>query len=94
MWGPQKDVPGECNAHLHIADDHGDNHATMRCQLEPGHDGPHREAYRAYVGEGNAGGEVVVTWEKSEEDWEAEMRKQEEDWSWEEHQEWLESQED
>jgi hypothetical protein len=45
MWGPPKDVEGKCNAELHIADDYGDNHATMKCQLEPGHAGPHREDY-------------------------------------------------
>lgn len=39
------DVLGECNAHLHIGDDYGDNHATMRCQLKAGHPGLHREQY-------------------------------------------------
>ncbi len=47
---------GECNAELHIADDYGDNHATMRCQLEPGHDGPHQEEFE------RANKPVVVTW--------------------------------
>ncbi len=55
MWGPPEDVPGECNAQLHIADDYGDNHATMRCSLPPGHEGPHKEVYQHK-------GEVVVTW--------------------------------
>ncbi len=27
----------ECNAQLYIADDHGDNKATMICQLPKGH---------------------------------------------------------
>ena len=46
MFGPPEDVKGECNAHLHIADDYGDNHATCRCRLEPGHEGPHQEEYQ------------------------------------------------
>lgn len=35
-----------CPATCEIADDYGDNHATMRCQLATGHDGPHREHFR------------------------------------------------
>ena len=62
MNGPQKDVAGECNARLSIGDDWGDNSATMRCQLKPGHDGPHVERYNAgYHGDVNM---VTVTWEK------------------------------
>lgn len=34
-----------CNAELHIADDFGDNSATIKCQLEEGHSGPHLEAF-------------------------------------------------
>lgn len=61
MWGgPPKDVPGKCNARLYIGDDFGDNHATMRCGLPPGHRGFHREEYSAY------GGRVRVSWEKDE----------------------------
>ena len=66
MRGPQ-DVPGECNAHLSIGDDFGDNSATMRCSLKAGHDGKHREEW----GEG-----CVVEWIKDmreppcEHDWE------------------------
>lgn len=41
-----EDVAGECNAHLYIGDDFGDNYATMRCQLPLGHSGPHREEFR------------------------------------------------
>jgi hypothetical protein len=44
-----------CGCELHIADDYGDNHATMRCQLDSGHDGKHREVYR--------GGKVQIEWE-------------------------------
>lgn len=46
-----------CNAELHIGDDFGDNHATMRCQLEEGHEGPHEKRFAR--GEGK----VVVTWD-------------------------------
>jgi hypothetical protein len=28
MFGPPKDVPGECNARLSIGDDYGDNAAS------------------------------------------------------------------
>lgn len=58
-YGEPEDVTGQCNARLFIADNFGDNHATMRCQLEPTHDGLHREQYDA-----QRGGPVVVTWEK------------------------------
>lgn len=36
-----------CPATCELADDHGDNEATMRCQLPEGHAGPHRELFRA-----------------------------------------------
>jgi len=56
MFGPPKDVEGECNARLHVGDDYGDNHATMRCQLKPGHKGMHKEEYDSHTGK------VVVRW--------------------------------
>lgn len=56
MFGEPDDVEGECNAHLYIGDNFGDNHATMRCQLTPGHKGPHREEFEREEGP------VVVTW--------------------------------
>lgn len=56
MFGPPDDVDGECNAHLYIGDDYGDNHATMRCQLKPGHEGPHQEVYKSH------GEDVIITW--------------------------------
>lgn len=34
-----------CKAELHIGDDHGDNRATMHCELEDGHSGPHVERF-------------------------------------------------
>ena len=61
MFGPPEDVPGECNARLGIGDDYGDNTATMRCQLQPGHEGLHQEEFEAN------GGKVIVTWEKADE---------------------------
>ena len=45
----------KCDAELHIGDDFMDNHATMHCQLNKGHAGPHREKY-------DHDGPVVVTW--------------------------------
>jgi hypothetical protein len=60
MFGPPKDVSGECNSRLSIADDYGDNSATMRCSLKPKHTGPHREEYEANEGK------VVITWEKGD----------------------------
>lgn len=43
--GPQPDRPGKCNAVLSIGDDYGDNSATMKCQLDPGHEGRHEEVW-------------------------------------------------
>jgi hypothetical protein len=60
MFGEPKDVEGECNSHLYIADNYGDNHATMRCGLPKGHKGPHCEEFE------RKGGKVVVTWENDE----------------------------
>lgn len=60
MFGEPSDVDGECNAHLYIADNYGDNHATMRCQLESGHEGPHKEEFD------RDGKPVVVTWHNDE----------------------------
>lgn len=61
--GEPNDVPGECNAHLYIGDNFGDNHATMRCQLPHGHEGRHQEVFRY--------GTVEVTWENDERDYDA-----------------------
>lgn len=57
MWGKPKDVEGQCNARLFIADDYGDGTATMRCQLALGHDGVHREDF-----ERKGDTVVTVTW--------------------------------
>lgn len=63
MYGKPKDVEGQCNAHLYIGDDYGDNHATMRCHLPKGHKGVHCEQYT-----GSFAGSVQVTWENDERD--------------------------
>lgn len=62
MLGEPEDVEGECNARLYIGDNYGDNHATMRCGLTPGHKGPHKETY---LQPGNDG-TVIVTWDVDE----------------------------
>lgn len=46
----------KCDAHLYIADKHGDNEADMCCQLELGHDGEHKEVFTRYDHP------VTVTW--------------------------------
>jgi len=50
-----------CGAILSIADDHGDNTATMSCQLPEGHGCRHRNEYSSH-----SGGNVTVEWEKDE----------------------------
>ena len=49
----------QCNRAMSIGDDHGDNEATMRCQLPMGHEGQHRETY-----ESCSHGKVTITFEK------------------------------
>jgi hypothetical protein len=56
MFGEPEDVDGECNACLFIADNYGDNSATIRCQLAPKHEGLHREQFE------RKGGTVTITW--------------------------------
>jgi hypothetical protein len=56
MWAEPTDVEGECNARMSIADDYGDNSATIRCQLAAGHEGLHQEQYT------RKGGTVTITW--------------------------------
>lgn len=48
-----------CEQKFEIADDHGDNVATMTCGREKDHKGPHQENYQA-----GAHGSVIVIWEK------------------------------
>lgn len=52
-----QDVKGECNIRLSIADDYGDNSATMRCSLSKDHEGSHIERYNSF------GKKVTVSWE-------------------------------
>lgn len=61
MLGEPADVPGDCNARLFVADNYGDNHATIRCQLAADHEGLHQERFVRH-----RGGEVVITWESDE----------------------------
>ncbi len=49
-----------CEAELHIGDDFGDNHATIKCQLPEGHDGTHKEEFQ------RNGTPVVITFECDE----------------------------
>lgn len=50
----------KCEAELHIADDQGDNEATMVCGLDKGHDAktPHEERYPR----GDRMTQVLVQW--------------------------------
>ena len=57
MFGPPKDVPGQCNVRLQIGDDYGDNCTTFRCQLPVGHDGRHQEEFVNGV-------PITVLWDK------------------------------
>jgi hypothetical protein len=52
----------QCGACLFIADDHGDNSATISCQLTPGHDGEHKEIFK------RDHGPVTITWSGDERD--------------------------
>ena len=58
MFGKPSDVEGECNAHLYLGDDYGDNTCTIRCHLPQGHDAPHKEVCRD--------GDVTITWSEDE----------------------------
>ncbi len=60
MFGPPKNVEGECNARLYLADDYDDNRCTVRCSRPAGHDGPHGAAFQ------RAGGPVAITWHADE----------------------------
>ncbi len=45
-----------CEAILYIADDYGDNEATIHCQLPEGHELPHKEEFE------RRGMPVLITW--------------------------------
>lgn len=59
--GEPEDRPGECNAHLHIGDDYGDHHATMRCDRPAGHADLHCERFSDHGHE-----VVIVQWKHDE----------------------------
>lgn len=44
MYGAPKDVEGKCNARLELGDDYGDNSCTFLCELNPDHQGRHKES--------------------------------------------------
>jgi hypothetical protein len=64
-YGEPPDINGACNARLHLGDNHGDNHITFVCQLEPCHDGPHQEMSRQ-VDEKGTTGSVTTLWDFDE----------------------------
>ena len=51
----------DCKATLEIADDYGDNHATMHCQLTSTHEGNHKEGYKIFINGKDK--KVTVEWE-------------------------------
>ena len=59
MFGPPKDVEGECNARLYLSDDYGDALCTIRCKLKPGHEGKHSEFFERR-------GLVTIEWDHDE----------------------------
>lgn len=63
MFGPPKDIEGQCNAHCYIADGYGNNHVTIRCPLVPNHKDKHKEVSR--------GGKLIIEWEEDEREREA-----------------------
>lgn len=54
------DEPGECNAHLYLGDDHGDNERTIRCFLKKGHAEGHECLFHRDKGE------VRIQWDVDE----------------------------
>lgn len=63
-YGEPDDKKGECNAWLHIYDNHGDNHATMRCHLAEGHGGRHLETFcNGDDDKGPTSHDCVIYWE-------------------------------
>ncbi|WP_163056785.1 hypothetical protein [Acidithiobacillus ferrooxidans] len=56
---PKIDEKKICNRRMSIADDMGDNEASIRCQLPRGHKGPHQEQHTS-----GSHGVVTITFEK------------------------------
>ena len=60
---PISDEKPTCSATLSIGDDHGDDSATIRCQLAPGHAPPHQEVFsRDNSSAGMGKDTVTITW--------------------------------
>lgn len=49
-----------CNAKLYLADDEGDNHCTITCELASGHKGYHLESFSRQDPAGR--NDVTITW--------------------------------
>jgi hypothetical protein len=47
-WKDEEEEIMRCKALMIFGDDHGDNECTFRCELEEGHEGPHRESGSMY----------------------------------------------
>ena len=58
MFGPPKPIKGNCNAHLYIGDDFGDNCFTAQCALPEDHKGLHKIEFELR--------KVIITWEIDE----------------------------
>ena len=59
-WNNRRNQRAVARTRGPIYDDYGDNHATIQCDLEPGHDGDHHEVFYRY------GKPVTITWEVDE----------------------------
>ena len=62
---------GKCKATISFGDDYQDNECTFHCQLEEGHEGPHKEEGYSMQHptvvkffEGKASPKFVLTWEE------------------------------
>ena len=67
-WGLDMEDGSETYIHegcvkvISIADDYGDNSATIKCQLGKNHEGPHEERFE------RKGGIVVINWDDESSD--------------------------
>lgn len=58
-----------CKAECHIGDDYADGRATMSCELEEGHEGPHIERFRTEFGDVDGSSHNVrLEWEGDDRD--------------------------
>jgi hypothetical protein len=65
-----RDVPGQCNAHFEVGDDHGDNLCTMRCGRVVGHGGDHIDRW-TYTGADDQAHEAEFRWAVAQKPWDA-----------------------